>query len=173
MIVKLLLCSLRVKTIGDPFDQSGVIAFLHGEQLPLLIHRPQKSPLIAPISLSRDGDLQAKIMHRFGIKAARGSSSRGSVRVLKELLIWLKNTEGFVLIAIDGPRGPRGSVAPGALYLANKLGLPLWVCKVSCKYAIRLSSWDQFMIPLPFAKVTIETRICEPSHERVEELVGV
>ena len=173
MMVKVLLSSLRIEKVGDQFDRSGVITFLHGEQLPLLIHRPINSPLMAPISLSRDGELQSRVMQYFGIQAARGSTSRGSVRVLRELLNWLRRTDGFVLIAIDGPRGPRGSVAPGAAFLAQKLSLPLWVCRVHCRYAIRLSSWDKFMIPMPFSKVTIITKQCEPSDHLIKELVCV
>ena len=157
LIVKLLLKTLRIETKGTAIKQSGVISFLHGEQLPLLLHRPRSKSLIAPISQSRDGDLQTLVMKSFGISAVRGSTSRGSVRVLKQLLSWYQREHGSILISLDGPRGPYASVAPGALYLANKLQVPLWFCYVDCRWAIRLKTWDHFLIPLPFSKVTIHT----------------
>ena len=77
LIVKALLSTLRVKREGDVIDRSGVVGFLHGEQLPLLLHRPQAHDLITPISLSKDGELQVMVMRWFGIRAVRGSTSRG------------------------------------------------------------------------------------------------
>ena len=162
------LWTLRYESEGDPLDESGVIAFLHGEQLPLLLHRPRQFPLIAPISLSRDGDLQVVIMRRFGIDAARGSTSRGALSALRALTRWMKRQRGVALIAVDGPRGPHGSVSPGAPYLARRLGVPYWVCRVRCTHAIRLSSWDRFMIPYPFSRVRVTTTRCEPTVEMTQ-----
>jgi Kdo2-lipid IVA 3' secondary acyltransferase len=171
LIVKILIITLKVNRIGDRIDSPGVVAFLHGEQLPLLRHRPLRYPLVTPISLSRDGELQVKVMTSFGIEAVRGSTSRGGASVLRHLLKWFKRHQGVILIAIDGPRGPWGEVSPGALYLAKKLDVPLWFCRVRCHRAFRLSSWDHFMIPYPFSKITIETYRCEPKESYITELI--
>lgn len=163
-IVSLLLRTLRYRSYGDEIATSGVIAFLHGEQLPLLLHRPRQHPLIAPISLSKDGDLQTEVMSRFGLRVTRGSTSKGAIGVFRSLSRWLKSEpNGIALIAVDGPRGPRGLVSAGAPHLAQQLGLPYWVCRVYCPHAIRLKSWDRFVIPLPFSRVEVRTALCEPT----------
>lgn len=170
-LARLLLMTVRYRGLGDAIDESGVVAFLHGDQLPLLLHRPRHFPMTAPISLSSDGDLQVVVMKHFGIEAARGSTSRGAVSVLRTLRRWMKRRQGVALIAVDGPRGPRGSVSPGAAYLARSLKVPYWVCTVRCSRAWRLSSWDHFMIPYPFSYIEVTTTRCDPSVESTRALL--
>jgi len=171
-VVRLLLLTIRYRSLGDTLDKRGVIAFLHGEQLPLLLHRPRHSPKVAPISLSQDGDLQVMVMRYFGVEAVRGSTSRGAMRVLRSLRRWMQQRDGVILIAVDGPRGPYGVVSPGAPYLARTLKVPYWVCKVHCSRAWRLSSWDRFIIPFPFSRVEVTTTRCEPSVEATTALLS-
>ncbi len=171
---RLWLKTLRLERVGDPLLPSGggVVAFLHGEQLPLLLCRPS-GDLIAPISLSRDGGLQARVMAGFRVRAARGSSSRGALRALLSLR---RAVEGgaVALMAVDGPRGPLGVPHEGAAYLALTAGAPLWVCRVSSSRGVRLRSWDRFLLPLPFSRVRVETTLARPPappiHPRALEL---
>jgi lysophospholipid acyltransferase (LPLAT)-like uncharacterized protein len=153
-VIRLWLLSLRIRRVGPSFDQPGVIMFWHGEQFPLLAIRP-RGKVIAPISLSPDGRLQKRIMARFGIDSADGSSSRRSVGVTRALLRAI--TDGATcLVAVDGPRGPRHTVKPGALFLAQRSETPIWCVSVHVSSAWLLRrSWDGFMIPKPFSRVTI------------------
>ncbi|MEE2757870.1 MAG: lysophospholipid acyltransferase family protein [Myxococcota bacterium] len=154
LVVRFILLTVRVHRIGPPFDRNGVIAFWHGEQLPLLAVRPSMES-VAPVSLSRDGTLQANILRRFGVTSVRGSSSRGGLSVLRNLLRELK-TGRSLLVAVDGPRGPRHKAKPGAQYLARKAGVPLWCISAFAPRALRLrKSWDRFLIPLPFSKIYV------------------
>ena len=159
---RLWLKTLRLERVGDPLAprQGGVVAFLHGEQLPLLLCRP-RGDLIAPISLSRDGGLQALVMAGFGVRAARGSSSRGALRALLGLR---RAMEGgaVALMAVDGPRGPLGVPHEGAAYLSLTAGAPLWVCRVVSSRGLRLRSWDRFLLPLPFSSVRVEVTLARP-----------
>ena len=52
-------------------------------------------------------------------------------------------------ITPDGPRGPRRHMAPGPIYLASKLGLPLVLMGYAYDRPWRLHSWDRFAIPRP------------------------
>jgi lysophospholipid acyltransferase (LPLAT)-like uncharacterized protein len=53
-------------------------------------------------------------------------------------------------ITPDGPRGPRRIMAPGAVYLASKLGMPLVAMGYGYDRPWRVrSAWDQFAIPRP------------------------
>ena len=161
LIVRLILLSVRVTKHGPDFDRSGVIAFWHGDQLPLLSVRPT-SDAIAPVSLSKDGTLQANVLNQFGIGIVRGSSSRGGVSALRRMLSAL-SAGSKLLIAVDGPRGPMHKAKLGATYLAMKANVPLWCVGVFATRAIRLRrSWDQFMIPLPFSRIYIN--VSEPKY---------
>ncbi len=56
-------------------------------------------------------------------------------------------------ITPDGPRGPRRKMAPGSIYLASKLGLPLVVMGYGYDRPWRVrTAWDQFAIPRPFSR---------------------
>ena len=163
LIARLWLKTLRLERLGAPLEPTGggVIAFLHGDQLPLLLHRP-RADLIAPISLSRDGGLQARVMAHFGVRAARGSSSRGALRALLTLQR-AAEVGAVALVAVDGPRGPYGEVREGAAYVSLSAGVPLWTCRVVRARAWRLRSWDRFCLPIPFSRVTVETRLIRPA----------
>ena len=170
-VVKLLLMSLRVEKVGESINESGIVAFLHGEQLALLCHRPLTFPMVTAVSLSKDGNLQAHIMKHFQINSVRGSTSRGAVKLLRALLQWFHIEHGIILLAIDGPRGPWGKVSPGAHYLSQKLDVPLWFCRVEFEWSISLKSWDRFVLPLPFSKIKILTYRCQQA-DHIERLIG-
>jgi lysophospholipid acyltransferase (LPLAT)-like uncharacterized protein len=58
-------------------------------------------------------------------------------------------------ITPDGPRGPARSFAPGALVVAHRSGAPILPTAASASSAWRLKSWDSFLIPRPFARVSV------------------
>jgi lysophospholipid acyltransferase (LPLAT)-like uncharacterized protein len=60
-------------------------------------------------------------------------------------------------LAVDGPRGPRGRMRPGALYLAAKTGRTVISVRVHAEKAFRLKDrWDHYEIPFPFSRVRIQ-----------------
>ncbi len=60
-----------------------------------------------------------------------------------------------VLIAVDGPRGPRHRIAPGALWLARARSVQIRPVGAYAWPALRLPRWDRLLVPLPGARVTI------------------
>jgi hypothetical protein len=107
--------------------------------------------LAALISASKDGAFLEAILNRFGVQAARGSSSRRGPQALLELTSWAER--GYDLaITPDGPRGPRYSVQPGVMSLAQLTGLPIVPFGFYAHRKIQLKSWDGFQIPLPFSR---------------------
>ncbi len=105
-------------------------------------------------SASRDGDLLAHLVARFGMESVRGSSSRKSVVALR--LLQKRLEEGSdVAITPDGPRGPIYEISPGLLYLAAKTGTPLMTIRVDYEQFWELRSWDKFRIPKPFSRVHV------------------
>ena len=106
------------------------------------------------VSASKDGALLSAIFHCFGVQPVRGSSSRRGAQALVELNTWA--SRGYDLaITPDGPRGPRYILAEGAITLAQVTGLPLVPASYHLNWKIALRSWDQFQIPLPFARCDV------------------
>jgi lysophospholipid acyltransferase (LPLAT)-like uncharacterized protein len=67
-----------------------------------------------------------------------------------------KAREGFDLaITPDGPRGPAESVQRGIFFLSEKSRSPIVPIGVAAHPARRLSSWDRFVVPLPFSRVSV------------------
>jgi lysophospholipid acyltransferase (LPLAT)-like uncharacterized protein len=145
--------NLDIATGSRVRGQPAVYVLWHGQLLPLLwCHRKRK---IAPmISEHRDGEIIARVATGFGLELVRGSSSRGAARALLSACRMIE--QGYdVAITPDGPRGPNRSVAPGAAIIAQRSGAPLLPVAAVASRAWRLGSWDGFMIPKPFARVTV------------------
>jgi lysophospholipid acyltransferase (LPLAT)-like uncharacterized protein len=58
-------------------------------------------------------------------------------------------------ITVDGPRGPKGVVKPGAIFLAAKSALQVVPVSCDCTSKWVFPSWDNFEAPKPFARVKI------------------
>jgi lysophospholipid acyltransferase (LPLAT)-like uncharacterized protein len=133
--------------------QPVIYTFWHGTMLPLLWqHRKERVAIL--ISEHGDGEIIARIAHSLGYHSVRGSTSRGGERAI---LRTARELEGGRDVAFtpDGPRGPRESFAPGALIVSQRTGAPVVLITVDAPRAWRLASWDRFLIPKPFARVTI------------------
>ena len=77
------------------------------------------------LSRHRDAEILSHIAGHLGFAFVRGSTNRGGVSALRQLLA--RSRDMHLTITPDGPRGPRRRLAPGCIYLASKLGLPLVV----------------------------------------------
>jgi lysophospholipid acyltransferase (LPLAT)-like uncharacterized protein len=163
--VRVLGLTLRVSVVGAGglarSDRPAVIfALWHGRLLlaPWLSARFADlrggRPLRILASRSRDGELVARFASRFGIEAVRGSSSRGGVSAVRALAAALRAGDD-VVIAPDGPRGPRLRVQPGLPLLAAVTGAPVVPVAIAARPARYLASWDRFLVPVPFARCTL------------------
>ena len=130
-----------------------IFALWHGQLLPLLWHHREEGVRVL-ISEHRDGELVARTAQSLGYGLIRGSSTRGAERALISLVRELQ--EGHeVAITPDGPRGPAATFASGALVAAQRSDSFILPVAASADRAWRLRSWDRFMIPKPFARVTV------------------
>ena len=131
--------------------RKAVFTFFHGRQFLLTgCLAGHKMGIMA--SMSRDGELQARVMAGFGFGVVRGSASRGGARGFLGLMKLME--EGyFPAFAVDGPRGPIHEVKPGAVYLAKRTGVPVIPMASSARPAhIFKKAWDRYMLPLPFSR---------------------
>jgi lysophospholipid acyltransferase (LPLAT)-like uncharacterized protein len=135
--------------------------------LPLLWwHRGQGIAIL--VSEHGDGEVISRVALALGFSLVRGSTSRGAERSLLELTR-VASSGADVAVSPDGPRGPAHSFAPGALLTAYRASAPILMVAASASSAWRLKSWDRFMIPRPFARVTVaygEPRIIRASTAR-------
>jgi lysophospholipid acyltransferase (LPLAT)-like uncharacterized protein len=126
------------------------------------------------ISRSKDGEIIAGIARRTGWHPVRGSSSRGGQAAMHSVIDGLKNTQlaGHV---IDGPRGPAGQVKAGVIRMAHATDAVIVPFYVSAEKAWYFNSWDRFMLPKPFSKVTIRygDLIPLPKSDTDDEIEGL
>jgi lysophospholipid acyltransferase (LPLAT)-like uncharacterized protein len=149
----------RAGVLDRTFKEPLIWMFWHNRMfaVPLLQRKAPHRTGAALTSGSRDGAIVAGVMKGFGLKAVRGSSSRRGAAAVRELTGTLEAGED-VAVSPDGPRGPRYTVGPGVVFLAQQTGAAIVPIHVEYSRALRLKSWDGFMIPLPFAKVRV---ICD------------
>ena len=136
-------------------EEQHVCVTWHGElfmtpQAYRYIHK--KQPASAIISSHFDGSLIAGALRYLDIRALRGSSRKGAKQVLFQAFKSIKSGEE-VLITPDGPRGPRHAMSDGAIGIALKSKLPIFVMNFKAKSYWQLNSWDKFVIPKPFTTI--------------------
>ena len=130
-----------------------IFTFWHGEMLPLMFqHVGQRVALL--ISEHQDGEIIARIGRTFGYTTVRGSTSRGAGRALLGLIRALESGSS-VAVTPDGPRGPARTFAAGAVIAAQRANAAIIPSAASADRAWQLRSWDRFLIPKPFARVTV------------------
>ncbi|MBW1733165.1 MAG: lysophospholipid acyltransferase family protein [Deltaproteobacteria bacterium] len=135
---------------GAPY----AVAHWHGDELALMPHFGGLGLTIL-VSHSRDGEIMARGARVLGYRVTRGSSTRGAVGGLLALIRALRRDHPVVL-AVDGPQGPRGVCKPGIVMLAQKTGVPLFPVGVAVtrRYVFE-KSWNRAYIPLPFSRQVI------------------
>ena len=129
-----------------------VFALWHAVLLPIAYKHSNEGVAVL-VSQHRDGELIARVLAAWGNSTVRGSTTRGGSRAL---LAMIRELEQGVPVAVtpDGPKGPPREFQGGALIAAQRAGVPVIALAVHADRAWRLKSWDRFMIPKPFARVT-------------------
>lgn len=134
--------------------RSVIYAFWHNRLLYLAyLYRNKRVGVM--VSLHRDGEYIASVMKKLNLVAIRGSSRRGGIRALIEIINYVKKSGYDAAFTPDGPRGPKYEIQDGVLIAAQKSGAPILPIVWNAKYKIILNSWDNFIIPLPFNKFVV------------------
>ncbi|HWP59745.1 MAG TPA: DUF374 domain-containing protein [Candidatus Acidoferrales bacterium] len=136
-----------------------VIATYHGMLFNLLacaglVCLPPPRQFFVMTSPSYDGRLLAAFLRRFGIGSVRASSRSRSVSGSAEFIRRIEAGD-IGLIAVDGPRGPRGAVKPGFLKLAAVAGAEVILLAAGASYGITFPTWDRAQLPGPFARIDL------------------
>ncbi|NMC21296.1 MAG: lysophospholipid acyltransferase family protein [Thermogutta sp.] len=107
------------------------------------------------LSRHRDADLLSQAAKKMGFDFVRGSTRRGGLEAIRGMMAAGKTHH--LTITPDGPRGPRRCMAPGAIYLASRLNMPIVAMGVGYHRPWRLKSWDRFAVPRPFSRARTVT----------------
>lgn len=149
-VIRALGRSMRIDTRGhehvDRLYREGkrcIIAFWHARQLMMpLTYRGTLAYIL--ISQHQDGEIIARIVERFGLRAVRGSSTRGGVEALREL-IRLGRSGVDLVVTPDGPNGPPHIAKMGVIQLARASRLPIiplaFGCSKKNSSAVGTASW--------------------------------
>jgi len=131
-------------------DGRYILAFWHSRWV-LMPYSYPGGKMAVLLSMHRDAELLARVLARFGLDTARGSSTQGGLQGVRTIV--RLSREGFDLgIAPDGPRGPRRRVQPGIIGVARMTGLPIVPVTYSCFPGRRLRSWDKTILPRLFTR---------------------
>lgn len=148
-----------------------VFAVYHGEIFPLFyLHQNESFTVV--VSKSRDGELIAQILKRFGYSLSRGSSSRQGLRALRDAARQIKHDNNDAVFTVDGPRGPRHKSKPGIIYLASRSRAFIVPVRVNMRTRHVFKSWDKFCLPWLWSecKVIYGRPYRVPSNIRQDEI---
>jgi hypothetical protein len=162
-VVRLWMATLRYRyhAVGpnvEPTRPGGgeryIYAFWH-ENMLLPAYRYARSDIWVLISQHADGQLIAEACRHLGFRLVRGSTTRGGVEAVRQML--RVAGAGHLAVTPDGPRGPRRQVQPGLVYLAARTGLAIVPAGMAFRRPWRMGSWDRFALPRPGSLATCVT----------------
>ena len=135
------------KNLTGPY----ILTLWHGRIFYLFYYLRRHPDYFLLISPSEDGDLLARLARLMGYSVIRGSTYKKAVSAARSLIKVLRRNQRIIIIA-DGSRGPKCVAQPGFVQLA---GMTIFPMTFGAKNKVVLNSWDQFVIPLPFTRCTL------------------
>jgi lysophospholipid acyltransferase (LPLAT)-like uncharacterized protein len=114
----------------------------------------RNSGIVVMSSISKDGEYTSRVIKRLGYGSIRGSSTRGGVGALVEMIRLMRSGIPMAF-SPDGPRGPRYVAKSGPVMLAKKTGNPIVPFVVECRSYWTIGSWDRMQIPKPFTRANV------------------
>lgn len=116
----------------------------HGSRKRWMLVSP--APQLAPV---------ARFCRLVGLRLVRGASGERGREAAEQLKELLRRGES-VVIAVDGPAGPRYHPKRGCYDLARSTGVPIIPVAYRASAAHEFKwRWDHTFLPYPFARITI------------------
>lgn len=124
----------------------------------------KKQPCVLS-SKHRDGQIASKTLNVFNFKEITGSTinrnklyqaeDSGAVKSIMIIMKEIKNGS-TIHLAPDGPRGPLREINSKIVDIAKKSSTTIFPVAINYNFKKQLKSWDEFQVPFPFGKITIE-----------------
>lgn len=155
IIINLLAKTWRIKFEGILLESPSIIAFWHGNMLPVWFYFRNQRPY-GVVSQSKDGQVLSSLLEYWDYNLIRGSSSKDSKEVLNQMVDVVSNNN-TLLITPDGPRGPKEEFKAGVFIASQRSQKAFYFINVeiSNKYIFE-KAWDKFKLPLPFSKIILK-----------------
>lgn len=140
---------------------NSVVGFWHEDsfiaQLVLRQLEPINQKATVLVTGKWRGNVIAEIVEHFKGEPFRVSYEGKTVDQFKMLFQKARADAGHMVMAFDGPKGPRHQVKKVAYLLASKNKRRLVGLKIRYRHKIRIRHrWDKYAIPLLFNRITIE-----------------
>tara|TARA_Y100000768_G_scaffold386097_1_gene373686 strand:- start:3399 stop:4028 length:630 start_codon:yes stop_codon:yes gene_type:complete len=119
-----------------------------------------------------DSMVLAKVLNDYGFSLIKGSSTRGSKNVIKEMMRGLKDSNSIIAITNDGPKGPARIAKGGAISLAKKFNAKLVFISGRSSNYIKLKTWDSFIMPKPFSKNEVYINEIRYPNDEIADDIG-
>ena len=143
-----------IQNVNLPDCGPCIYAMWHAHQC--CVHGlPDRANCNVLVSRSRDGQIIANVVEKWGFKVIHGSKGKkGSVEATLQMIHALEHGE-CCAIMVDGPKGPAKVVKDGAIKIAKKAGVPIvpvfWYSPNLT--FLKFPSWDGFRIPFFWTKL--------------------
>ncbi|MEI6240331.1 MAG: lysophospholipid acyltransferase family protein [Planctomycetia bacterium] len=138
-----------VDPVHPDYRGAKIYVFWHENiLLPLFLRGHSNISML--LSRHGDADVLGRVAGMMGFGVVRGSTFNGGSVVLRQLAD--RAAEGNLTITPDGPRGPRRRLAPGCVFLATTLGIPIVAMGLGYDRPYRFGTWDRFALPRPFTR---------------------
>jgi len=157
LLIKLIGRTVKFETTGaehlEAIEKKGEVPIYNvwHDRIFLGTYYLQNRNIVVITSQSFDGEYIARFLTRFGFGTVRGSSTRGGIGALVEMIRLMKKGIATAF-TIDGPKGPRYVAKAGACLLAKKTGNPILPFSVEAESFWTIGSWDKLQIPKPFTR---------------------
>ncbi len=153
--------TVRIRAVGESrlndliaSGEGGILAQWHDRTM-LSIFYCRNRGLWAIISMSKDGELQNRIVKSRGYQTIRGSSGgRKGIRAFLEASKKIREGK-IVAITPDGPRGPAKVVQAGTVVMAGRAACKIIPIGLALDSAWLMNSWDKHAIAKPFSNAVI------------------
>ncbi len=148
---------MLVSFFKDYFDPSSIVLLMpddwRGEALQVFANKLGAQPY--PMDLKGDGNM---------------ATARKLMALIKQV-----KKGNHCYITPDGPDGPGYLIKPGVAYIAQKTNALIIPAGAYARNAYRLNRWDQYTVPYPFSRVSInvgQPMEIEKKTEDFSELIG-
>jgi lysophospholipid acyltransferase (LPLAT)-like uncharacterized protein len=133
---------------------SAVIAVWHRELfLLLLLPCRDRKGLHVLVSSNHGADVYAMLLTHFGIEVLRPTPGSSVRQVLETAAELLRIPGTWIVVAVDGPFGPRRTAKQGVSLLSRRSGLPIVPLHCEARSYWLGSTWDRRVYPRPMNHV--------------------
>ena len=144
-------------------EKGLIVAFWHG-RLGMISVAAERAPVRVNILLSQNETtasfaravkgFDAGLIHGSAANPKKPEKNKGGAGAIVQMHAALDAGE-IVAMTPDGPRGPRATVNPGIIRLAEATGAPILPLGLSTSIGKSFNSWDKFLAPFLFSKIAI------------------